>query len=69
MTDYLGNEIHEGDLVLFNDKASRGYYSYFSTEKVEQLNEPRKGCVAIEGYYYSKKSSHVLNLTALGVEI
>lgn len=74
MTDYLGNDIHEGDLVLFNERNSNwyrfhGYRSYFSTGNVERLNKPRKGCVTIDGHYHGKKSSHVLNLTALGVEI
>ena len=29
MTDYLGNKICVGDIVLYNKKASKGYYSSF----------------------------------------
>lgn len=30
MTDYLGNKVNKGDIVLYNQKGSRGYCSSFA---------------------------------------
>lgn len=41
MKDYLGHEIHIGDILLYNQKASKGYYSSFEEGIVLGENKGR----------------------------
>ena len=73
MTDYFGNEIHIGDIVLYSDCDSHGYCGSFSEGIVNKLKD-RHGEVEIIAYdedgdrfFANKKSENTINLTALGL--
>lgn len=77
--DYFGHEIHKGDVVLYNEKASKGYRSSFTEGVVIGFNTPNT--VSVTGYeyleefktggynylMYRKSPNDVVNLTALGI--
>ena len=66
MTDYLGNEIHIGDTVLFSGRNSRGYRASFEECVVTQFKGNAKDLV--DTYYNDyRMSDNVINLTALGL--
>lgn len=73
MTDYLGNEIHIGDTIIYASKCTKGYGASFDESVVEEVDEKRKeimvnsccGSPNSEG----RKSHNVINLTALGLRI
>lgn len=66
MLDYLGNEINLGDTVLFNAKATHGYYSSFTEDVVVGLRLKRNH-VILEKSGKGKESNCCVNLTALGL--
>jgi hypothetical protein len=77
MKDYLGHEIHIGDILLYNQKASKGYYSSFTEGIV--VNIIGNGKIEVcdiddlnrykENQYYAdrKYGRNTLNLTALDI--
>lgn len=71
MTDYLGNEIHIGDIIIYASKSTKGYRASFDESIVEEVNE-RRGEVMVNSDYGlpnsdGRKSHNVINLTALGL--
>lgn len=68
MKDYLGNEINLGDVVLFNEKATKGYYTSFTEAKVVGIyNGVKKKTVTLDFQEYTKEANNVIDLTALGL--
>ena len=66
MTDYLGNEIHIRDTILFSGRNSRGYRASFEECVVTQFKGNAK--VLVDTYYDDyRMSNNVINLTALGL--
>lgn len=78
--DYLNHEIYIGDVLLYNQKASKGYYSSFTEGvvvgiigngkievcEVDVWNEYKKG--QRQGYYTDRKyGRNTLNLTELDI--
>lgn len=70
MTDYLGNEIHIGDTILFSGRNSRGYRASFEECVVTELKGNSKVLVKAAPYAFLndyRMSDNVINLTALGL--
>lgn len=66
MTDYFGNLLNIGDVVVYSGKASKGYCGSFTEGKVSEFNH--KGhSVGIDNGKIFKRSRNVINLTALGL--
>lgn len=77
--DYLGHEIHIGDIVLYNERASKGYRSSFTEGIVVGFNKPNTVSVIDNEYLERYKTDganylidrkfpkNVVNLTALGI--
>ena len=77
MKDYLGHEIHIGDILLYNQKASKGYYSSFTEGIV--VNIIGNGKIEVcdiddlnrykENQHYAdrKYGRNTINLTALDI--
>lgn len=81
--DYFNHEIHKGDILLYNQETSKGYYSSFTESVV--VNIINNGRIEVCGvndldkyknesrgqwasYYTDKKYGHnTVNLTALGI--
>lgn len=81
--DYFNHEIHKGDILLYNQKASKGYYSSFTEGIV--VNIIGNGKIEVCGvddldkyknenrgqwasYYTDRKyGRNTVNLTALGI--
>lgn len=70
MTDYFGNEIHIGDMILFSGRNSRGYRASFDECVVTELKGNSKVLVKAAPYAFLndyRMSDNVINLTALGL--
>ena len=70
MTDYLGNEIHIGDVIAYVGKTSRGYNASFEESVVEVMRENRNEVMVTSRYRpnsQGRMSCNVINLTALGL--
>lgn len=69
MTDYLGNEIHIGDTILFSGRNSRGYRASFDECVVTEFKGNTKVKVNNPPYGWSdwRMNDNVINLTALGL--
>lgn len=77
--DYLGHEINKGDVVLYNERASKGYRSSFTEGIIVGFNKPNTVSVIdhedlerykTDGANYlidRKFPKNVVNLTALGI--
>lgn len=77
--DYFEHEINKGDIVLYNERASKGYYSSFTEGIIVGFNKPNTVSVIdpeyleefkTGGYNYlvdRKFPKNVVNLTALGI--
>lgn len=83
MKDYFNHEIHKGDVLLYNQKASKGYYSSFTEGIV--VNIIGNGKIEVCGvddldkyknenrgqwascYTDRKYGRNTVNLTALGI--
>lgn len=81
--DYLNHEIHKGDILLYNQKASKGYYPSFAegivvsiigNGKIEVCGIDDLGKYKNENrsqwasYYTDRKyGRNTVNLTALGI--
>lgn len=81
--DYFNHEIHKGDILLYNQKASKGYYSSFTEGIVVNIIGNGKievcGVDDLDKYknenrgqwvsYYTdhKYGRNTVNLTALGI--
>lgn len=81
--DYFNHEIHKGDILLYNQKASKGYYSSFTEGVV--VNVIGNGKIEVCGvddldkyknenrgqwasYYTDRKyGRNTVSLTALGI--
>lgn len=78
--DYFGHEIHIGDTLLYNQKASKGYYSSFTEGvvvsiigkgkievcEVNDFDEYKKS--QYQSHYADRKyGSNTVNLTALDI--
>lgn len=73
MTDYLGNEIHIGDTVLYSDRGSHGYRGSFSEGIINKLKDKRSEVEIItydedgDRFFVNKKNKNTINLTVLGL--
>lgn len=83
MKDYLENDINLGDIVLFNEKGSKGYWSSFSEGIVVRFHNKSQVAICNSEYYetflerYNSKipdyqlcgkySYNTISLTALGL--
>lgn len=70
MTDYLGNEIHIGDTIVYVGKTSRGYNASFEESVVEVMRDARNEVMVSDHWCTNAKGRkiyNVINLTALGV--
>lgn len=81
--DYFNHEIHKGDILLYNQKASKGYYSSFTEGVVVNIigNGKIEVCEVDDldkyknenrgqwaSYYTDRKyGRNTVNLTALGI--
>lgn len=68
MKDYLGNEIHIGDVIAYVGKTSRGYNASFEESVVEVMRENRNEVMVTSHYppnSQGRMSCNVINLTAL----
>ena len=81
--DYLGYEIHEGDILLYNQRATKGYYSSFTEDvmigtigngkievcDVDNLDEYKNENRGqwTSNYTDRKYGRNTINLTALGI--
>lgn len=77
--DYLGHEINKGDVVLYNERASKGYRSSFTEGIIVGFNKPNTVSVIDPEYLEEFKTGNanylidrkfpknVVNLTALGI--
>ena len=78
--DYFGHEIHEGDVLLYNQRATNGYYSSFTEGiaisvigngrievcDVDNLDEYKN---ENRGQWTDRKyGRNTINLTALGIK-
>ena len=75
--DYFNHEIRKGDVLLYNQKASKGYYSSFTEGvvvniigngkievcEVDDLNRYKEN----QHYTDRKYGRNTVNLTALGI--
>ena len=75
--DYFNHEIRKGDVLLYNQKASKGYYSSFTEGivvniigngkieacEVDDLNKYKEN----QRYTDRKYGCNTVNLTALGI--
>ena len=72
MTDYVGNEINIGDIILCVAKGASGYQASFAEAEVVYLNAPR-GTVGVrsESTLHRRRGEvrrkNIINLTALGL--
>lgn len=68
MLDYLGNEINVGDTVIFAANGIKDYKASFQEEVVKRMTKKK---IEVTHAYYGdrtyRKSSNVINLTALGL--
>lgn len=77
--DYFEHEINKGDIVLYNERASKGYYSSFTEGIIVGFNKPNTVSVIDHEYLKEYKTDganylidrkfpkNVVNLTALGI--
>ena len=77
--DYFGHEINKGDIVLYNERASKGYHSSFTEGIVVGFNKPSTVSVIDPEYLEKYKTGNanylidrkfpknVVNLTVLGI--
>ena len=81
--DYFGHEIHEGDVLLYNQRATKGYYSSFTEGvTISAIGNGRIEVCDIDNLYEYKNenrgqwtsnytdrkySRNTVNLTALGI--
>lgn len=79
--DYFGHEINKGDVVLYNERASKGYYSSFTEGIVVGFNKLSTVSVIDHEYLEEYKTDdancfclidrkfpkNVINLTALRI--
>lgn len=77
--DYFGHEINKGDIVLYNERASKGYHSSFTEGIIVGFNKPNTISVIDPEYLEEYKTGNanylidrkfpknVVNLTALDI--
>lgn len=69
MKDYLGHEINIGDIVLYNERGSKGYCSSFSEGVVTEFCGKTKVSIykSDKSWSTNKFAENTIDLTALGV--
>ena len=69
MTDYFGHKINTGDVVLYNERGSKGYLSSFSEGTVVEFSGKTKVKIKNDSSYWAtvKYAENTINLTALDI--
>ena len=69
MKDYFGHEINIGDIVLYNERGSKGYCSSFSEGAVIEFSGKTKVKIKNGSSYWTttKYAENTVDLTALDI--
>ena len=66
MKDYFGHDINIGDIVLYNERGSKGYCSSFSEGIVTEFSGKTKVIIKSD-WTTTKYAANTIDLTALGI--